>query len=529
MTFSEDSTNVNTPAEPADAEALALQRCLALALEVQDISHAEDVIRAAVSEIRRKGYLRMVASALAESTQTSLSDVVELFRDHQNMIEEHGYIGSEADAAQAVLEDLAARAEDAVHCGSTFYLYFGRKAEDGDAPDYYVTVSLDVMESHIRTLLDGTDMGRGKARRAEILSRVVATLNDPGFFDDAEPGLNVANGFLSLDPDTGQLRLEPHDARFKARSRLDVTFDVDAVPEAFLAALEQSLDDPGKVAALQEAFGAILFNVRPNRDAARRLFLLKGPRNTGKSTIINIVTLLVPGESVCSLPPENWGREYDRAQLEGKQLNIVTELGGGRMVAGDHLKRIVTGEPVTARHPYGRPFTFTPDAAHLFATNELPRVTDQTSAFERRVLVIDFNRSLQRDEIDGDFLTRVRAELPGIVNWAAEGAQRLLQRGEFTIPPGHEEAVLTMQFGRDPVELFVRTRVEAAEGESLSTVELREALLAFGEGMGCDTANWSDVSHARKLADRLKELYGAERYKVQGLPRYRGVRLKPQA
>lgn len=527
MTQSEVFKNANTPAEP-DAEALALQRCRARALEVQDISHAEDVIRAAVSEIRRTGYLRMVASALAESTQTSLSDVMELFRDHRNMIERHGYIGSEADAAQAVLEDLAARAEATVHCGSTFYLYYGLKAESGFPSDYYVAVGREEMENHIRSLLDGTDMGRGKARRAEILSRVTAALDVPGFFDDAEPGLNVANGFLRLDPETGQPRLEAHDARFKARSRLDVAFDAEAVPEVFLAALDRVLGDDGKIAALQEAFGAILFRVRPGKDAARRLFLLKGPRNTGKSTIINIVTLLVPEESVCSLPPENWSREYDRAQLERMLLNIVTELGR-RVVAGDHLKRIVTGEPVTARHPYGRPFTFTPDAAHLFATNELPRVTDQTTAFERRVLVIDFNRSLERDEIDGDFLDRVREELPGIVNWAAEGALRLLERGEFTIPPGHEEAVLTMQFGRDPVEFFVRMGVEAAEGERLSTVQLREALLAFGEGMGFDTVNWSEVSHARKLAERVKELHGAERCKVQGNPWYRGIRLKPQA
>jgi P4 family phage/plasmid primase-like protien len=250
------------------------------------------------------------------------------------------------------------------------------------------------------------------------------------------------------------------------------------------------------------------------------MFVLFGPRNTGKSTLISILMGLVPEYATCSVPPEEWNHQYNRAHLDGKLLNVVTELGGGRIVGGDHLKRIVSGEMVSARHPHGKTFHFTAAAFHLFAANELPRVTDRTTAFERRVLALSFDRSLEPGEIDGDFMARIEAERAGIVNWAAEGAIRLLERGRFTIPRGHLEAVLTMQFGQDPVEHFVHLCVERAPDSKVSTADLRNALKAFGDDRGFE------MSHARSLAGRLKEVHGAERFKVQGRPHYRGIRLK---
>ena len=78
-----------------------------------------------------------------------------------------------------------------------------------------------------------------------------------------------------------------------------------------------------------------------------------------------------------------------------------------------------------------------------------------------------FEHPLQNPEIDDSLFDRIREEeLPGVLAWAMEGAERLARRGTYLLPPGHEEAVLRMQFGDDPVELFVRLCVEAAPGDT---------------------------------------------------------------
>jgi putative DNA primase/helicase len=146
------------------------------------------------------------------------------------------------------------------------------------------------------------------------------------------------------------------------------------------------------------------------------------------------------------------------------------------------------------------------------------------------MLVLNFDRPLERGEIDGDLIERVREELPGVLNWAMEGAKRLAQRGYFLPPPGHHEAVLGMQFGTDPVALFAHLAVEAAPGDrqGVTTERLRAALKAFAETRGLDTDGWNEVTHMKRLADFLKKLYGAERAARDGRPFYRFVKLRAE-
>jgi phage/plasmid-associated DNA primase len=246
--------------------------------------------------------------------------------------------------------------------------------------------------------------------------------------------------------------------------------------------------------------------------------------------LIKLLQLFFPKETIKTVPPEEWGSIYARARLESARLNIVTELGTTFTLAGEQVKRIASWEPVSARHPYGRQFDFVPRAHHAFGANSTSRVNDHTTAFARRVLAIVFEHPLQDAEIDGGLLDRIRdEERPGVLAWAMEGAERLARRGIYLLPPGHAEAVLRMQFGDDPVELFVRLRVEAAPGdaEGTTTEVLRAALKAFAEARRVDTEGWTDVTHMRRLAERMKELYKAGRAMRDGRPFYRYVHLRP--
>jgi putative DNA primase/helicase len=52
----------------------------------------------------------------------------------------------------------------------------------------------------------------------------------------------------------------------------------------------------------------------------------------------------------------------------------------------------------------------------------------------------------------------LRAELPGVLNWALDGLKRLAEHDRFTRPPGADEALVTLQDLASPVAAFVRDR-----------------------------------------------------------------------
>lgn len=237
--------------------------------------------------------------------------------------------------------------------------------------------------------------------------------------------------------------------------------------------------------------------------------------------MIGLVEKITPPEAVVSVPPGEWSEPSSRASLEGARLNLVTELGDRLRMSGEHVKKIGSCELVTARWQYGRPFSFRPQAYQWFATNSLPRVIDQSGAFERRMLIVHFNRSLEREEVQGDFLARVAENLSSLVRWAAVGAARLLRQGSFTLPTGHALSAATMQHGERVAAILAHAGVEKAPGFRIATSQARAAMLLLCEGVGRDTATITD-GDLKIFAGELRRRYGATRHQSNGQPFYQG-------
>ena len=83
---------------------------------------------------------------------------------------------------------------------------------------------------------------------------------------------------------------------------------------------------------------------------------------------------------------------------------------------------------------------------------------------------------------------------------------RLLQQERFIIPSGHAEAVLSMQFGDDVVEHFARLEIERdpSNERGITTLDLRQRLRDYVDERNIRTDGWSDLTHMRKLSDRLR-------------------------
>lgn len=251
-------------------------------------------------------------------------------------------------------------------------------------------------------------------------------------------GVNFANGFLNSD-----LKLLAHSPEFGMTYTLPFSYrpDLSGKCPKFLEFLHYSWGDDEdygqKLMALQEAMSTTLFG---SATSYQRAFLLYGVENTGKSLLTEIISAMVPDEARCAVSPETWADDYIAAQFASKILNVCGELDEKKFLGGKLFKEVVAGDEITSRCIYGSPFKFRPRAAHWFASNHLPKSKDTSGGFNRRWLILKFNKVVPPEKIIRDYSQQiVYEEIEGIVAWALEAYPRLLQSPNYTLPASHIE------------------------------------------------------------------------------------------
>lgn len=293
--------------------------------------------------------------------------------------------------------------------------------------------------------------------------------DDEGFFAGAPEGVQFRNGFLPADT----MELTPSHPRHRQQFALEADFDPGASCPVWEAALRATfvgdVDAEDKVALLQEFAGAVLFGL-----TGKVLFLFGAGAN-GKSTVLDVISELVPDEARCSIAPHKLSSghqaEYWVAQLAGRRLNVDADIPAGELLESSEFKKSVTGDELTGRDPAGKPFSFRPRVLHLFSANDLPSTRDHTKGFWRRILALEFRRDfeadpdtgvgpklaiLRRGSRPGEFGRELfRYERAGILAWAVRGARRLLERGEFTVPTSSATAKDEWRKISDQVAMFL--------------------------------------------------------------------------
>lgn len=494
----------------------------------RNLADAREILLRAKEARLGAGEKKHLAELLSDSLGLSQPILNAIERETKETIREYGYIGSPdaAGTAYCKIVDQYSPIENGLpgnfYCEEGFFTF-------NEDQNYYEMIPNEALSADVRRVFKGHAVVRTEREVQEILRRLADHYRETGFFMDAARGLPMANGFVCYDPSTEKVQLKPHSRNQKSRFCLDVDFSFDATAPVFLGGLERILPDAKKRQALQEVMGCLLLQVIPRQDSVRRMVILTGRGGSGKSTFIETAKLLLPPSVVANVPPASWKSEFARARLAGKWLNYCTELTGNRLLADDQVKQIVACETVTGRHRYGQEHEIRPMALHVLATNALPHIDDSSGAFDRRLLVLDFDRPLDQSEMDDNFLERIRKERAGIIAWAAEGAERLMRRGAFVLPPGHAEGMLKMKFKDDVIALFAHTQLEAAPGGRLASSELQAALISFAISRGYDRSAVTGSGAMRRLAGFMDAAFGAKRSASNNPPYYTGVALKGDA
>jgi putative DNA primase/helicase len=179
---------------------------------------------------------------------------------------------------------------------------------------------------------------------------------------------------------------------------------------------------------------------------ARALFIA-GPRDTGKSVFLDTIKRLFHDGSVASVTPQHLvDHGWRLAELEGKMVNVRSDIDDEMIENAGLWKEITAGEEVMAERKHEHPFSFRPTAKHIYATNKLPVAQVDDDAFFKRVMLVTATNQIPDDKKMRNMEEKFESEwgeLPGILNWAVEGLERL-RENNYTFsgyPPSSDRRI----------------------------------------------------------------------------------------
>ena len=326
------------------------------------------------------------------------------------------------------------------HCDNQILAY-----SDGYWPA--LNIDVEVKQPIMRLMKQGATASRVNSV-VDLIKIQFAAM--PGRFDRQSQLICVNNG--TLNPMTGILHA--HNAKHNLTNKMDITYDRSATCELWLQTLNEIFapdEDKGeKIQLLQEFMGYCLI---PETRMHKFLWMV-GAGGNGKSLILEVLIALIGKENISHAQIERLQDKFVRAELQGKLLNISSEMSAQATVSDGYLKQIVAGDVVEAERKYQPSFSFRPYARLIGATNILPRLLDHSDGFFRRAMILRLNRQFTEAEQDKQRVSKLKAELPGILNWCIAGLQNLLSRQFFVIPPSSVAEVESYRVNSDPVRQF---------------------------------------------------------------------------
>ena len=309
-----------------------------------------------------------------------------------------------------------------------------------------------------------------KVKTLDEIVKSLATLCEcsPATFARNRHLICCTNGTLDINT----LELIPYSPDHFLRTGLPIAYDPGATCPRFLAFLHavfrDDADKDERIAFLQQWMGYMLSpTVR-----LQLMVWLVGAGANGKSVLLELMRSLVGTENCSAVMLDRLSSGAVRAELDGKTLNVSSDLPRNAAINDGYMKACVAGDAIDGERKFKAPFTFRPTVKFVASMNNMPSTNDLSHGFFRRIVVLAFTRTFSPREQDQGLLDGLLEELPGILAWAVEGLRTLQQTWQIPIPPSSRLAVARYAAESNPVKLFAEEVIRPSEDTWLDSQEL---------------------------------------------------------
>lgn len=289
---------------------------------------------------------------------------------------------------------------------------------------------------------------------------------------------------------------------------------------------------------LQVAVGASLCGDQ----SCQHVFFCYGGGGNGKGVFERALRAAL-GPYVHALPrrfleqtrgPSPASDEYNLANLQGARMAVGSEVSKVAQWDEEKIKSLSGGDAVSARHPYGRPFTFAPSWVLWVLGNDKPRVESTDNGIWRRLRLIPWLASTETTPPEQQIPMleeRLATEGDLIVRWAQMGAQAWL--ASRVMPPceavddetaRYRQAEDTIGIALDEMCEFSLTLGTADQMRTQAST-MTQAMIAWHKTRGLPTRAM-DRQLGEYMRRRLEPVCGDRPdVRVKGTRYWRGVRL----
>lgn len=212
-------------------------------------------------------------------------------------------------------------------------------------------------------------------------------------------------------------------------------------------------------------------------------FVLEGKPDAGKSKFIEaLMGLLGHGTYAATMRPETLlvqknplGNDDDLASIVGARFVSMSELRASMRLDIRRIKQITgVGDEgrIKVMRKYESAYEATPHLKIWVDTNEIPKMGHRDDAMYERFKRIPFGKPLPKEKRDPNLEEKLKAELPGILNWALAGLHDW-HDGGLREPQAVKIAVEAHRTTEDKFGQFLANRCRPGKG--VKKTALKEA------------------------------------------------------
>ena len=314
--------------------------------------------------------------------------------------------------------------------------------------------------------------------------------------------INFDNGTAYLH-NSGKLVFR--DSHLKAdamTSMLPISYDKKAKATKWKRFLSEVLPDKIEQDALMEFIGYCFLNTH----SFQKFLFLLGSGANGKSIVLNVIKKFFGNEMTSNVDLQQL-HSHEMIGIDGKYINIGSEINPKGLDKGqiENLKKLTAGESTQLNPKNATPYDISGGEIpkFIFSGNNKPQGNLDGGLF-RRMLLLNFNRTISKEERIQALETRFEDEMSGIFNLAMDGLTRLLESGDFSSSENMQRNLQEYKEEANPVLAYFNENIVVDKSYMVARKFLYAHYKAWTEEKGHHAA--SERTFYSKLRDISKDI-----------------------